>query len=55
MTLALILIVVFAVLLIAAVGAVVVLPHRLRHRKPLETRREHIADPLPLSTVTRKR
>jgi hypothetical protein len=46
---------VLAVLIVAALAAVLVLPHRLRHRKPLETHPDNLADPLPLSTVQRKR
>jgi hypothetical protein len=55
MTWAIILIIVLAVLLFLAVAAVVRFPQRLTHRKPLETDPESLADPLPLSTVTRKR
>jgi hypothetical protein len=48
---ALIAVCVLAVLILAALAAVLVTPHRLRHRKPLETNPEHFADPLPLSRV----
>lgn len=53
-TTSLIIVIVLAVLLVAALAGVLMTPHRLRQRKPLETHPDDIADPLPLSTVRKR-
>ena len=50
----LIIVIVLAVLIVGALAGVLLTPHRLRHRKPLETDPANIADPLPLSTVRKR-
>jgi len=50
----LVIVIVFAVLIVAGLAGAILTPHRLRHRKPLETHPDDIADPLPLSTVRKR-
>jgi hypothetical protein len=52
-TLGMTLVAVFGFLLILGLAAVMRAPHRLSHRKPLETDPDNFADPLPHSTARR--